>query len=316
MSRARFILNLLAGVLGALLCAGAGAQEAAPSLATAREQQALAQAVAALKASFVTPLDSARLSAPTVRGLLQEVDPEMGVYFDEAEVKAFSTRAIAPPSAPAPASLSSSRSADGALILRITAFTQGTLADAVERLSQEWKQQPFPGLVLDLRGSPGGLVTTATCLATLFLPADAVVARSAGRSAEANQVYRASAADLRRDLPAGALAALPAAARKTPLVVLVGEKTAAGAELLTAALQDHRRATIVGRTTLGRSSIQTDMPVANGGAIKFTVAWWLSPSGQSLHRRGVTPDVVVDRPDEALELAQALQALGQATALK
>ena len=90
------------------------------------------------------------------------------------------------------------------------------------------------------------------------------------------------------------------------------EKTAAGAEIVTAALQDHRRAVVVGRNTFGRASLQTVRALANGGAIKFTTAYWLSPSGHSLHRQGVTPDVVVDSHDPALELEQALRTLARA----
>lgn len=221
-------------------------------------------------------------------------------------------RAVTPPRA----TVAVSR-ADGSsvLVLRFTSFDDRTLADVAGQLTREWQQQPFRGLVLDLRGTPGGLLSTTLNLATLFLPADAVLAVSSGRMEGASETYRASRLDLLRELPASRLSALPLAARNTPLVVLVDERTAAGAELVAAALKDHRRATIVGRKTYGKASLQMIVPLRHGGAINFTTAYWLSPSGGSLHRQGVTPDVTVESRDAADELAQAVCALTQARAL-
>ncbi len=139
-------------------------------------------------------------------------------------------------------------------------------------------------IVLDLRVNSGGPVTAAIGVAELFLPAGRLVAYTEGRTRQ--QTIRFPAHAKRPSVAA-------------PLAVLVDEGTAAGAEIVAAALQESQRARLVGTTTAGQASIQSLIPLSNGGGLRLTTARWFTPGGRSIDRRGLTPDVeVVRRPDE------------------
>jgi carboxyl-terminal processing protease len=195
-------------------------------------------------------------------------------------------------------------------VLRIPAFRDRTLEEVAASLTKEWRERPFKGLVLDMRRNPGGLVESAVGLAAIFLPPQTVVAKSSGNSAAANHVFRADAADYSRRAARDPLADIPKPVRSVPLVVLVDEGTASGSEIVVAALKDHRRATIVGRKTFGRGSIQTITRIS-GGAIKYTSAYWESPSGARIHGAGVLPDEVLEPLDPQQELDAAVASLGR-----
>lgn len=188
-----------------------------------------------------------------------------------------------------------SRPAPGVVLLRVPAFRDNTLAEAVAALRKAWQQEPFKAVVLDLRGCPGGLLDTSVGVAAMFLPENEVVVQSRGAGKDANNTYRASKEFYHRRGPADPLQELPAAVRNLPLAVLVDASTASGGEIVAAALQDHKRAKIVGRKTYGRASIQTVTPLQMG-AIKYTSSYWTSPQGRTIHRVGVSPDVLVDDP--------------------
>lgn len=211
----------------------------------------------------------------------------------------------APRTAPRP---SAQRPAAGTLVLKVTAFQDRTLDEVSELLKREW-QQPFNRLVLDLRRNPGGLLPGAIGLAALFLPADAVVVKTVGRLPESNQTFRAQRADFVRYGQRDPWIGLPPELRSMPVVVLVDEGTASGAELVALALQDHRRARVVGRPTFGRGSIQTIRMLPGGGAMKYTTAHWESPSGRRLTRQGVTLDQLLDSADADQDLAAAVAAV-------
>ena len=183
-------------------------------------------------------------------------------------------------------------------MLRIPRFHANTLVEAVGALRKAWDIEPFRALVLDLRGCPGGLLETSVGVAALFLPEGEVVAHARGAGKEANQTYRASKAFYGRRSGADPLSELPAAVRSLPLAVLVDQATASGGEIVAAAMQDHKRAVVVGRNTYGRASIQTITPLQLG-AIKYTSSYWTSPSGRTLHGSGVKPDVLVENPWDA-----------------
>jgi carboxyl-terminal processing protease len=198
---------------------------------------------------------------------------------------------------------------DGDLaVLRVPPLQERTLQDTVDSLKQEWTRQPFRGLVLDLRQNIGGLLTSAIGIAAIFLPPGEVVAKTSGQITEANRVYRASPDDY---LGHGAdpLASLPPALRRVPLVVLVDESTASGAEIVAAALRDHGRAALVGHATYGRGSIQTIMPLSSGGAMKITTATYTTPSGSAIAGKGLQPDVAVVGDDDQQALQAALATL-------
>ncbi|WP_341888998.1 S41 family peptidase [Variovorax sp. YR752] len=201
-----------------------------------------------------------------------------------------------------------STAAPGIAVLRITAFKDNTLDQVARELETQWRRQPFKGVVLDLRRNPGGRLDTAVGVAALFLPARrTVVVKTQGRRLESNSVYLSDPPYYARN--ADPFAAVPPEIRTLPLVVLVDEGTASGAEIVTAALRDHRRARIVGRKTFGRTSIQTVTPLGPERAVRYTSAYWFPPSGETLEKIGITPHRLVEAVDFQRELDEAVAEL-------
>ena len=173
-------------------------------------------------------------------------------------------------------------------------------ADATGQAISTLRAARLKGLVLDLRGCPGGLLTEAVAVTSDFLAGGDVVSEH-GRDPTDVQTFTASGGDRLGGLP---------------LVVLIDADTASGAEIIAAALQDHGRARIVGVKSFGEGSVQTVIPLAGGadGALKFTTAYFLRPSGLRIEAVGVTPDIVVAAPAPSpghdAQLDRALGALG------
>ncbi len=190
------------------------------------------------------------------------------------------------------------------VVLQIPTLADRTLEDAARALNDEWGRRPYKGILLDLRQNSGGLLESAIGLSAIFLQPGALVVTTTGRIAQANQAFHATPADYMLHGGSDPLANLAPALRRLPLVVLVDEATASGAEIVAAALRDHGRAVIVGHVTYGRGSIQTLMALPSGGAMKITTAFYTTPSGSALQGQGIKPDVVVNGDDAA----QALQA--------
>lgn len=176
------------------------------------------------------------------------------------------------------------------LLLQPTRFSEHALRDTATKLGDEWRRQPFDALILDLRGNTGGLVTTAIGLCAMFLPNDAIVMTLVGVNGATREPHKATA---RRYAGSSEdpLANVPSALRRMPLSVLIDESTAAGAEIVAAALQDHQRAKLIGQRSFGRGSVQTIVPIGDEGAVKFTTHHWERPSGSHIHKMGVVPDV-------------------------
>ncbi|SEF34911.1 S41 family peptidase [Variovorax sp. NFACC27] len=152
---------------------------------------------------------------------------------------------------------------------------------------------PLHGLVLDLRDSPGGLLSATVGLAALFLKPGAVVVQVAGQHAGMNRTYRAVPGDHAGTTPAQVDAPMRPSLQSLRLVVLVNGKTGAGAEALAKALQESRQAMVLGQPTAGLASIETVLPVEFDTALKLTTGTMSSPSGASWQGRGVVPDVLV-----------------------
>ncbi len=162
-------------------------------------------------------------------------------------------------------------------------------------------------IVLDLRLNGGGPVTAAIGVAELFLPAGRLVAYTEGRTRQQSLRFPAHAKRPSVDVP---------------LAVLVDEGTAAGAEIVAAALQEEQRARLVGTTTQGQATIQTLIPLSNGAGLRLTTARWFTPEGRSIDRRGLTPDVEIARrldedrllgdPGQDPQLRRALDVVGAA----
>jgi carboxyl-terminal processing protease len=136
------------------------------------------------------------------------------------------------------------------------------------------------GLVLDLRGNPGGVLESGIAVADDFLD-DGIIVRSVGRDQDSNFVARATPGDLM----AG-----------RPIAVLIDSGSASAAEIVAQALKDNHRATLIGRKTYGKGSVQTILPLSDGGALRLTTARWSGPSGASLAGVGLDPDVALAAP--------------------
>ena len=176
------------------------------------------------------------------------------------------------------------RTVGDTVVLRITSFTDQTYPD----LEKEMKKQieavggmdKVNGFVIDLRNDPGGLLTQAIKVSDAFLTEGEIVS-TRGRNPEDNERYNATAGD---------------EAMGKPMVVLINGGSASASEIVTGALQDHRRAIVVGTKSFGKGSVQTIIPVRGEGAMRLTTARYYTPSGRSIQALGIMPDIVVAQP--------------------
>ena len=183
--------------------------------------------------------------------------------------------------------------------LRVRQFQDRTVDDFARKLEDLYKQDPnLKGLVLDLRNDPGGLLDAAVAISAAFLPADAVVDSNNGQIAESKATYKAAPEFYARRAGSDPLKRLPAAVKTVPMVVLVNEGSASASEIVAGALQDHKRATIMGAQTFGKGSVQTVRPLSADTALKITTARYYTPSGRTIQARGIVPDVWLDETAE------------------
>src|SRR5687767_9277864 len=186
--------------------------------------------------------------------------------------------------------------------VRVSQFQEATAEHLVKHLGQMFKENPgLKGLVLDLRNDPGGLLHGAVAISSAFLPAKTLVVSTDGRAEDAKKKFYASPDDYARGSRGeDVLRYLPAAVKNVPMVVLVNGGSASASEIVAGALQDHKRATVMGTQTFGKGSVQTIMPLGNSTAIKLTTARYYTPGGRSIQALGVTPDLIVEDPSDTL----------------
>ncbi|MCS6785695.1 MAG: S41 family peptidase [Thiobacillaceae bacterium] len=180
--------------------------------------------------------------------------------------------------------------------LRITQFQEQTgplLVEALRELEAQNKG-PLKGLVLDLRNNPGGLLNTAVGVAGAFIKPGELIVYTDGRTEEARMRLTNAREHYLRTGDKDYLARLPAWAKSAPLVVLVNGGSASASEIVAGALQDHKRALVLGTQTFGKGSVQTILPLNNGAAIKLTTARYYTPSGRSIQAKGIVPDITVE----------------------
>lgn len=180
--------------------------------------------------------------------------------------------------------------------VRITQFQEQTgpnLVDAIRSL-QEQNKGELKGVVLDLRNNPGGLLNSAVAVAGAFLKPNELVVYTDGRSEDARMRLTNAREHYLRSSEKDFLAKAPDWVKRIPLVVLVNGGSASASEIVAGALQDHRRAVIVGTQTFGKGSVQTILPLNNGSAIKLTTARYYTPKGRSIQAKGIVPDIVVE----------------------
>jgi len=183
--------------------------------------------------------------------------------------------------------------------IRLSQFQERTVEDFVRKVDELYKADPnLKGLVLDLRNDPGGLLDAAVAISAAFLPEGVNVVSTNGQLAESKFVYKASPEFYQRRAGADPLKRLPPQIKNVPLVVLVNEGSASASEIVAGALQDHRRATILGSQTFGKGSVQTVRPLGPDTGLKLTTARYYTPSGKSIQAKGIVPDVLVDETEE------------------
>ncbi|WP_310621616.1 S41 family peptidase [Flexibacterium corallicola] len=171
--------------------------------------------------------------------------------------------------------------------LRITQFNEQTmqgLEKGIKELTEEIGPDKINGFILDLRNNPGGLLDQAIAVSDSFLNRGEIVS-TRGRNADETQRFNARKGDLTNGLP---------------VIILVNGGSASASEIVAGALQDHRRATILGTRSFGKGSVQTIIPLGANGAIRLTTARYYTPSGNSIQAKGITPDIVTlqELPEE------------------
>jgi len=183
--------------------------------------------------------------------------------------------------------------------IRVTQFQDRTVEDFSRKLEDIYKQDPnIKGVILDLRNDPGGLLEGAVAIASAFLPSDSVVVSTNGQIAESKATFRATPDNYLRRGGADPLKKLPASLKTVPMVVLVNEGSASASEIVAGALQDHKRATLMGAQTFGKGSVQTVRPLTADTALKITTARYYTPSGRSIQAKGIVPDIWLDETAE------------------
>jgi carboxyl-terminal processing protease len=188
--------------------------------------------------------------------------------------------------------------------LRITQFQERTGEDVAKAIG-DLTAKGLKGLVLDLRSNPGGLLTASVAVSAAFLPKDALVVYTDGRNDENRLKYTASKGYyLRHGSRDDYLARLTPESKTVPIVVLVNGGTASASEIVAGALQDHKRAVVIGTQSFGKGSVQTILPINQTAAVKLTTARYYTPGGRSIQAKGITPDFVVEDGREAMRLRE------------
>ncbi len=196
--------------------------------------------------------------------------------------------------------------------VRVTQFQEHTGELLVEALNKLYKDSktPLKGLILDLRNDPGGLLNGAVAVTAAFVKPDSLVVYTEGRSEDAKMRLTASREHYLRPMQVDYLKNLPQGVKQVPMVVLVNSGSASASEIVAGALQDHKRAVVMGTRTFGKGSVQTILPIGNGTAIKLTTARYYTPNGRSIQAKGIEPDIVVEDPampeaDDGLRIREA-----------
>ncbi len=197
--------------------------------------------------------------------------------------------------------------------VRVTQFQEHSAEDLAKAIKALYAQNkaPLKGLVLDLRNNPGGLITAAVGISAAFVQKDALVVYTEGRAEDAKMRLTANPVNYARNGDKGDfLRDLPPEIKNVPMVVIINGGSASASEIVSGALQDHKRAVIMGTQSFGKGSVQTILPMNNGTAIKLTTARYFTPNGRSIQAKGIVPDIVVEdatvnTADQGLNLREA-----------
>jgi carboxyl-terminal processing protease len=168
--------------------------------------------------------------------------------------------------------------------IRLFQFTDEA-RDEIDDALSDLDTASLNGLILDFRGNPGGLLSSAIDVASAFIEDGDLLIEDFGNDNE--QVYTTNGSFNDIDLP---------------LVILVDERSASASELVAGAMQDSGTATIIGEITFGKGTVQNIRPLTNGGGLRLTIARWLTPNGHWIHGTGIVPDIIVDWESETLDV--------------
>ncbi len=195
--------------------------------------------------------------------------------------------------------------------IRLSQFQERTVEDFARKMEEIYKQEPkLKGLVLDLRNDPGGYLDAAVAVSAAFLPENVTVVSANGQLAESKFTFKAAPQFYQRRGgidPLKRLNEVTKGALKTvPLIVLVNEGSASASEIVAGALQDHKRAAVLGNQTFGKGSVQTAVCLDSSfrmdncptAALKLTTSRYYTPSGKSIQAKGIVPDVMIDETEE------------------
>jgi carboxyl-terminal processing protease len=185
--------------------------------------------------------------------------------------------------------------APGYAWVRVSQFQEPTVEDLARKLAALAGEEPnLKGLVLDLRNDPGGLLQGAIGVSAAFLPKNAEIVSTNGQREDSKARFYGKPEDYLLSRGSDPLDKVPELFKTIPMVVLVNTGSASASEIVAGALQDHKRAAIVGSQTFGKGSVQTIRPLAGDTAVKMTTARYYTPSGRSIQARGIVPDIPVD----------------------
>lgn len=196
---------------------------------------------------------------------------------------------------------------DGIAYIRISQFQEHTADDLAKYLIELQKKNHLKGLVLDLRNDPGGLLNAAVGVVAAFTDKDLLVVSTKGRTPEANRSFKTCPADylnFKQDPSNDWVAKVPKEAKSVPMVVLINAASASASEIVSGALQDHKRAKILGQQSFGKGSVQTVLPLRplDGSeptiGIKLTTSRYFTPNGRSIQATGITPDIEIADTEE------------------
>jgi carboxyl-terminal processing protease len=196
----------------------------------------------------------------------------------------------------------------GYVWVRLSQFQERTVDDFAQKLSNLYKQDPnLKGIVLDLRNDPGGLLDAAVAISSAFLPDNVTVVSTNGQLPDSKFTFKAAPEYYQRRSNEDPITQLTqtthGALKKLKMIVLVNEGSASASEIVAGALQDHKRATIMGSQTFGKGSVQTVRPLGPDTALKITTARYYTPSGRSIQAKGIVPDLLVDETLEGSPFA-------------
>src|SRR5216683_2710866 len=327
------LAGVLAGVLLSLNFSAVAQREAARFPLPVDELRAFAEVFGAIKSSYVEPVEDKKLITEAISGMLTGLDPH-SAYLDQDAFRELQVGTqgqfgglgievgmeegfvkVVSPIEDTPAFRAGLKPGDFIIKIDDTSVKGMSLNEAVKRMRgkpkttirltilRKGEAKPFEVTltrdIIRVQSVKSKLIEPGygwVGVSSAFLPRGVVVVSTDGRTEDAKRKFVAAPEDYLRGNREDYLKNLPAAVKTVPMVVLVNGGSASASEIVAGALQDHKRATVLGTPTFGKGSVQTILPLGNNTAIKLTTARYYTPSGRSIQAKGIVPDVLVEDP--------------------